>query len=56
MSTIHISLSRRTFIKTTGLAVSAAMLPLVGPLVAPDTKKWPVGCRDLHLKSRRAAG
>jgi sugar phosphate isomerase/epimerase len=44
------SLSRRSFIKTTGLAVSAGMLPLVSPLGAPAKKKWPVGCRDVHLK------
>ena len=42
--------SRRRFMKTTGLALSAAMLPSVGPLMAAETKKWPVGCRDLHLK------
>ncbi|MCX6630080.1 MAG: sugar phosphate isomerase/epimerase [Candidatus Solibacter sp.] len=44
------TLSRRSFIKTTGLAISAGMLPLVSPLAAPADKKWPVGCRDLHLK------
>lgn len=44
------SLSRRSFIKTTGLAMSAGMLPLVSPLAAPAKQKWPVGCRDLHLK------
>ena len=44
------ALSRRSFIKTTGLAISAGMLPLVSPLAAPPKKKWPVGCRDLHLK------
>jgi sugar phosphate isomerase/epimerase len=43
-------LSRRTFIKTTGLAVSAGLLPLVSPLAAPANKKWPAGCRDIHLK------
>lgn len=42
--------SRRRFMKTTGLALSAAMLPSVGTLRAAETKKWPVGCRDLHLK------
>ena len=50
MNKSHV-LSRRSFIKTTGLAVSAGMLPLVGPLAAPANKKWPVGCRDLHLKA-----
>jgi sugar phosphate isomerase/epimerase len=42
--------SRRRFMKTTGLAMSAAMLPSAGRLMAAETKKWPVGCRDLHLK------
>ena len=28
----------------------AGMLPLVSPLAVPAKKKWPVGCRDLHLK------
>jgi sugar phosphate isomerase/epimerase len=45
-----LALSRRSFIKTTGLAVSAGLLPLAGPLAAPAGTKWPVGCRDLHLK------
>src|ERR1035438_2380220 len=49
MSKAH-PLSRRSFIKTTGLIVSAGMLPLVSPLAAPAKKKWPVGCRDIHLK------
>jgi sugar phosphate isomerase/epimerase len=44
------TLSRRSFIKATGLAVSAGMVPLVGPLAAAAKTKWPVGCRDLHLK------
>ena len=44
------ALSRRSFIKTTGLAVSAGMLPLTSPLAAPAKEKWPVGCRDVHLK------
>ena len=44
------TLSRRSFIKTTGLALSAATLPAAGPLVAADAKKWPVGCRDLNFK------
>ena len=43
------ALSRRSFIKTTGLAISAGMLPLASPLAAGARKKWPVGCRDLHL-------
>lgn len=43
-------LSRRRFMKTTGLTLSAAMLPAAGTLLAAETKKWPVGCRDLHLK------
>ena len=42
--------SRRRFMKTTGLALSATMLPSAGTLLAAETKKWPVGCRDLHLK------
>ena len=44
------TLSRRSFIKATGLAVAAGTVPLVGPLAAPAKKKWPVGCRDMHLK------
>jgi sugar phosphate isomerase/epimerase len=43
-------LSRRNFIKTTGLAASAGLLPSAGSLLAAEKKKWPVGCRDLHLK------
>src|ERR1017187_8792175 len=43
-------LSRRSFMKATGLAVSAGMLPLTSMLAAAPGKKWPVGCRDLHLK------
>ena len=46
----HDALSRRRFIKAAGLAVSAGMLPLTSPLAAAAKKKWPVGCRDLHLK------
>jgi len=49
MSISH-ALSRRSFIKTTGLAISAATLPLPSPLAAAAGKKWPVGCRDVHLK------
>jgi sugar phosphate isomerase/epimerase len=37
--------------KTTGLALSAAMLGLESPLGAAENKKWPVGCRDVHLKA-----
>jgi sugar phosphate isomerase/epimerase len=44
------ALSRRTFIKTTGLAVSAGLLPSVSTQAASASKKWPVGCRDLHLR------
>ena len=44
------NLSRRSFIKATGLAMAAGTVPLVGPLAAPPKTKWPVGCRDLHLK------
>ena len=44
------ALSRRSFIKTAGLALSAAALPATGPLLAAAKQKWPVGCRDLHLK------
>jgi sugar phosphate isomerase/epimerase len=42
--------SRRHFIQTTALAACAGMIPSPGPLLAAETKKWPVGCRDLHLK------
>ena len=44
------TLSRRSFIKTTSLALSAATLPAAGPLVAADAKKWPVGCRDVNFR------
>jgi sugar phosphate isomerase/epimerase len=45
-------LSRRSFIKTTtGLALSAGILGAGNPLMAEDKKKWPVGCRDIHLKN-----
>ncbi|HOX58743.1 MAG TPA: sugar phosphate isomerase/epimerase family protein [Candidatus Paceibacterota bacterium] len=37
--------------KTTGLALSAALLPTADPLLAAGKKKWPVGCRDAHLKA-----
>ena len=42
--------SRRTFIKTTGLAVAAGALPVTGPLAAPAGGNWLVGCRDVHLR------
>jgi len=42
--------SRRHFIQTSVLAACAGMIPSPGPLLAAETKKWPVGCRDLHLK------
>jgi len=42
--------SRRTFIQTTGLALSSGLLGSATPLMAADKPKWPVGCRDLHLK------
>ena len=44
------SLSRRKFIKAGSLAVSAGVLALGNPLHAAGKKKWPVGCRDMHLK------
>ncbi len=43
-------LSRRSFIQTTGLALSAAALPAASPLLAAEERKWPAGCRDLYLK------
>lgn len=46
----HPATTRRAFIKTTGLALAAGMLPATGPLLAAEKKQWPVGCRDLHLK------
>ncbi len=45
------SLSRRNFIKTSGLALCAGLLPSAGPLLAAPKQKWPVGCRDAHLKA-----
>ena len=44
------ALSRRDFMKTTSLAVSAALLPSAGPLLAAQKIRLPVGCRDLYLK------
>jgi sugar phosphate isomerase/epimerase len=44
------ALSRRNFIKTTGLALSAGILSLETPLLAAPKTRWPVGCRDIHLK------
>ena len=35
----HTSLSRRNFIKTTGLALSAGLLPSAGPLLAAPKRK-----------------
>ena len=44
------TLCRRDFIKTAGLALSAGLLP-AGPAVqAAEATRWPVGCRDLHLR------
>jgi sugar phosphate isomerase/epimerase len=43
--------TRRSFMKTTGLALSASMLTLEDPLLAAPRSLWPVGCRDLHLKA-----
>ncbi len=45
------SISRRNFIKTAGLALSAGVLSSTGPLLAAEKRKWLVGCRDLHLKA-----
>jgi sugar phosphate isomerase/epimerase len=45
------SFSRRSFIKTTGLALSAGMLSVETPLLAAPKSPWPVGCRDVHLKA-----
>lgn len=44
------SCSRRSFIKTTGLALSAGMLSTASPLLAAGKKKTLVGCRDVHQK------
>ena len=44
-------LSRRNFIRTTGLALSAGALSLETALLAAPKGKWPVGCRDIHLKA-----
>jgi len=44
------ALTRRDFIKTTGLTVSAGVLSLETPLLAAPKTEWPVGCRDIHLK------
>lgn len=44
-------LSRRRFLKaTTGLALAAAALPADTLFAAAETRKWPVGCRDIYLK------
>jgi len=42
--------SRRHFIATAGLASLAGLAGLEAPPHAAEPKKWPVGCRDLHLK------
>ena len=43
--------SRRNFIKTgAGFAAAAGVIGLANPLMGAEQKKWPVGCRDLHLK------
>ena len=44
------ALTRRSFIQTTGLALSAGLVSSAGPLLAAPRAKWPVGCRDIHLK------
>jgi sugar phosphate isomerase/epimerase len=44
------ALSRRSFIKSAGLAMSAGLLPSPNLLFAAPKPKWPVGCRDVHLK------
>src|SRR5579864_2693104 len=44
--------SRREFIKqTTTLTVCGALLPIPLRALAAETKRCPVGCRDLHLKT-----
>ncbi len=51
MNTLQ-EMSRRNFVKTTSaLALSAGLLGVEMPLAAAQKKKWPVGCRDLHLKN-----
>ncbi len=43
--------SRRSFVKTTaGLALAAGVLDIGSTLMAAEKKKWPVGCRDRHLR------
>ncbi|HEY5912848.1 MAG TPA: sugar phosphate isomerase/epimerase family protein [Verrucomicrobiae bacterium] len=45
------SISRREFMRAaTGLTVSAGLLPWVDLEAAPSTK-WPVSCRDNHLRA-----
>ncbi|PWU17810.1 MAG: hypothetical protein C5B50_10480 [Verrucomicrobia bacterium] len=45
-------MSRRRFIQSTAaMALSASVLGLESPILASSSKKWPVGCRDLHLKT-----
>lgn len=44
-------LSRRNFIKTSaGFAAAAGVIGWENPIMGAEPKKWPVGCRDLHLK------
>ncbi|HWH69669.1 MAG TPA: TIM barrel protein, partial [Candidatus Sulfotelmatobacter sp.] len=45
------SLTRRNFIRTiAGTALAAGSLPVGEALMAVESSKWPVGCRDIHLK------
>jgi sugar phosphate isomerase/epimerase len=44
-------MTRRGFAKTTGLALAAGVLALPEALRSAEQEHWPVGCRDLHLKT-----
>jgi sugar phosphate isomerase/epimerase len=51
---MNTNLTRRDFLKTTGLACAAGLVRPAAALAEAAPKKWPVGCRDVHLNA--AAG
>jgi sugar phosphate isomerase/epimerase len=51
MKTSH-EFTRRGFIKTSaGFTFATVVVGCVNPRRAADTKKWPIGCRDVFLKN-----
>jgi sugar phosphate isomerase/epimerase len=52
MMTTANQFSRRSFFQTTaGAVLGASVLGIEGAALAAEKKKWPVGCRDVHLKN-----